>query len=77
MLTFDEAMAQVPTGAEKTILLGNGFSQSWDGNIFNYQNLFTQADFGAREAEINVSLTASEPMILKPSCTSCSEQQIF
>ena len=52
MLTFDEAMGQVPTGANKAILLGNGFSQSWDGTIFNYQNLFTQADFGARETEI-------------------------
>lgn len=52
MLTFDEAMGQVVAGAEKSILLGNGFSQSWDGTIFNYQNLFDQADFGARDTEI-------------------------
>jgi len=45
-------MEQVAPGTRKSILLGNGFSQGWNGLIFNYQNLFLQANFGARAAKI-------------------------
>ncbi|GGB20039.1 DUF4917 family protein [Agarivorans gilvus] len=47
MQTFDEAMESV-NQETVSILLANGFSQAWDADIFNYANLFEQADFGAR-----------------------------
>ncbi|WP_370548823.1 DUF4917 family protein [Gilliamella sp. B14384G12] len=34
------------------MLLGNGFSQACRNDIFNYQNLFQQANFGARDENI-------------------------
>ncbi|MGI9293496.1 MAG: DUF4917 family protein [Pseudomonadales bacterium] len=48
-MTFDEVMDEMADAGERSILLGNGFSQSWDQQIFNYANLLEQADFGNRE----------------------------
>lgn len=47
MLTFDEAV-KLKDGEKISILLANGFSQAWNADIFNYANLFEQADFGDR-----------------------------
>lgn len=35
-----------------SLLLGNGFSQAFDSDIFNYQNLFIKADFGDNNDKI-------------------------
>lgn len=45
--TFDEQLDKMD-GEVPSILLGNGFSQAWERNIFNYRNLFQQANFGVR-----------------------------
>ncbi|WP_299267911.1 DUF4917 family protein [uncultured Psychrosphaera sp.] len=37
---------------EVSLLLGNGFSQAWDYNIFNYKNLLASANFGSRDQAI-------------------------
>lgn len=52
MQTFQEAITSVQHVPNKSILLGNGFSQAWDNTIFNYQSLFAAANFGAHDAEI-------------------------
>lgn len=52
MQSFAEAMTSVNHIAEKSILLGNGFSQAWNNTVFNYQNLFAEANFGAHDTEI-------------------------
>lgn len=51
MLTFDEAFNQA-AGGSRSILLGNGFSQALNAEIFNYQNIFEKADFGVNSQAI-------------------------
>ncbi|MBF4323557.1 DUF4917 family protein, partial [Vibrio anguillarum] len=50
--SFQERLDSLDEGQEPSILLANGFSQAWDRDIFNYQNLFTEAQFGARDAQL-------------------------
>lgn len=45
MLSFAESWEQVGD-SDASILLGNGFSQAWNPEIFSYENLFECADFG-------------------------------
>lgn len=52
MLTFDEAWSKLNPEHKPSILLGNGFSQAWNANIFSYANLLAIADFGGREQTI-------------------------
>ncbi len=49
MQTFDEAWESLEDGEIPSVLLGNGFSQSWNKEIFNYANLLQVACFGERE----------------------------
>jgi hypothetical protein len=49
VLTFKEAMNSMKEGEKPSVLLGNGFSQAFDKNIFNYSNLLEAADFGTRK----------------------------
>ncbi|OCH31142.1 DUF4917 family protein [Aliivibrio fischeri] len=39
-------------GEHRHLLLGNGFSQAWRHDIFNYKNLLDSASFGSRNTEI-------------------------
>ena len=50
--TFEEKINTARSEGKPSILLANGFSQAWDTNIFNYQNLFNEADFGSRDSAI-------------------------
>jgi hypothetical protein len=50
--TFEDKINALGTEDKPSILLANGFSQAWDHNIFNYQNLLQQANFGVRDALI-------------------------
>lgn len=52
MLTFEEAWGLLAPGTRPAILLGNGFSQAWNHQIFNYASLLQAADFEQRDAEI-------------------------
>lgn len=52
MQTFQEAMGSVDEDSKPSILLANGFSQAWNAQIFNYENLLEAADFGDRDAVI-------------------------
>lgn len=52
MKTFQEAMDSVDENSKPSIILANGFSQAWDAQIFNYQNLLEAEDFGERDAVI-------------------------
>lgn len=52
MLSFQEAIDSLDEGEKPSILLANGFSQAWDPEIFNYQNLLDAADFGDRDEVI-------------------------
>ena len=45
---LDSLDGQVPS-----ILLGNGFSQAWRADIFNYKVLYDRADFGARHMTLS------------------------
>lgn len=47
--TFENAFSKLKSGERPSILLANGFSQAWDHNIFNYQNLLQKANFGDRD----------------------------
>jgi hypothetical protein len=52
VLNFQEAIDSLDEGEKPSILLANGFSQAWDPEIFNYQNLLDAADFGDRDEVI-------------------------
>jgi hypothetical protein len=44
---FDDAL-KATEGRNKNLLLGNGFSQSWSHDTFNYKNLLDKANFDIR-----------------------------
>ncbi len=50
--SFEDKINSLEPNEVPSILLANGFSQAWNHNIFNYQNLLQQANFGARDATI-------------------------
>ncbi|RTR31657.1 DUF4917 family protein [Shewanella atlantica] len=50
--TFEQKLDSLNDDETPSILLANGFSQAWNHDIFNYQNLLQQANFGARDANI-------------------------
>jgi len=50
--SFEEKINSLEPNEVPSILLANGFSQAWNHNVFNYQNLLQQANFGARDATI-------------------------
>lgn len=52
LLTYQDTVDDLPDGVTPSILLGNGFSQSWDADIFRYDYLLDRANFGERDAEI-------------------------
>lgn len=60
MLTFQDAIDSIDEGEKPSVLLANGFSQAWDPEIFNYQNLLDAADFGEREGVIRPLFDALE-----------------
>ncbi|MGI9831640.1 DUF4917 family protein, partial [Vibrio vulnificus] len=49
--TFAQVLEETD-GKHRHLLLGNGFSQAWRHDIFNYKNLLDSANFGARDAAI-------------------------
>lgn len=51
MKTFDEVLEETEDG-KRHLLLGNGFSQSWNSDIFSYKNLLDKANFGSRNEAI-------------------------
>jgi len=53
---FDEVLEETE-GSNRHLLLGNGYSQSWNRNIFSYQNLLERADFGSRNKAIKEIFT--------------------
>ncbi len=55
---FEDKINALEPEETPSILLANGFSQAWDHNIFNYQNLLQQASFGSREAIIRDIFTS-------------------
>ncbi len=52
MITFDEVMESIGDGVERSLLMGNGFSQAWNRDIFDYANLLEAADFRDRNVEL-------------------------
>lgn len=59
VLSYQEALNQLESNEGRSILIANGFSQAWNSNIFNYENLLDAASFGKRDAEIRGLFTAS------------------
>ncbi|WP_350431737.1 DUF4917 family protein [Shewanella sp. H8] len=51
MKSFAQVIKEIE-GQKVSLLLGNGFSQAWDYNIFNYKNLLASANFGSRDQAI-------------------------
>ncbi|ASG01618.1 DUF4917 domain-containing protein [Vibrio anguillarum] len=51
MITFAQAL-DATVKPSRHVLLGNGFSQAWNYEVFNYKYLFEQANFGARDEAI-------------------------
>ncbi|HCU2529346.1 TPA: DUF4917 family protein [Klebsiella oxytoca] len=47
MHTFAQALASLQEGEKPSLLMGNGFSQAWSPQIFNYRNILDNANFGA------------------------------
>ena len=58
MISFDEIFDTVPDEGKLSIFLGNGFSQAWSSEIFNYAQLFSVAEFGERHQEITSIFTS-------------------
>ncbi len=46
LISFDEALATEPNYRKRHLLLGNGFSRAWKDDIFSYDALLEQANFG-------------------------------
>lgn len=51
METFAHIL-EITDGQNRQLLLGNGFSQAFSEQIFNYKNLLDSADFGSRSEKI-------------------------
>ncbi|MEZ8265139.1 DUF4917 family protein [Vibrio cyclitrophicus] len=51
MKTFAQVLEETE-GSHRHLLIGNGFSQAWRYDIFNYKNLLDSANFGVRNTEI-------------------------
>ncbi|MEQ9891402.1 hypothetical protein [Pectobacterium aroidearum] len=51
MKTFTDVLKETKD-KNRQLLLGNGFSQAFDKNIFNYKNLLESANFGNRNEKI-------------------------
>ncbi|MEY8198360.1 MAG: DUF4917 family protein [Colwellia sp.] len=51
MKSFAQVMEETEDG-NRNLLLGNGFSQAWNTEIFSYENLLEKADFGIRNKAI-------------------------
>lgn len=51
MKTFSQVLEETDRGA-RNLLLGNGFSRSWNDNIFSYENLLDKSCFGNRDEAI-------------------------
>lgn len=51
MFTFIQAL-DATDKPNRHVLLGNGFSQAWSRDVFDYKYLFEQANFGARDEAI-------------------------
>lgn len=60
MLSYQNAIDQLPDGEKPSILIANGFSQAWNDRIFNYASILGAASFGARDGEIKGLFTKSE-----------------
>ncbi|MEJ6534685.1 DUF4917 family protein [Pseudoalteromonas lipolytica] len=50
--TFEESINMLPDGEVPSILVANGFSRAWRNEIFNYENLFDEADFRERDRQL-------------------------
>jgi hypothetical protein len=51
MIPFSKAL-ELTKRNNRHVLLGNGFSQAWNHQVFNYKFLFERADFGNRNDAI-------------------------
>jgi hypothetical protein len=68
IITFQQAIEQSPDRKKRKVLLGNGFSRACKDDIFSYEALYKQADFGnlspgAREAFSALGTTDFETVI--------------
>lgn len=50
--SYQEARDKVVEGTPLSILMGNGFSQGWSYQIFNYENLYNNAVFGTSDQKL-------------------------
>lgn len=46
MHTFAQALSSLPQEEKPSLLMGNGFSQAWSPQIFNYRSILDNANFG-------------------------------
>lgn len=60
MRTFQDALDSIEKGEPFSLLIANGFSQSWDHEVFNYVNLLEAADFSERERQLRDLFEKSE-----------------
>lgn len=51
MKSFAQVLEDTAVG-DRHLLLGNGFSQAWNSDIFRYENLLEKANFGIRNEAI-------------------------
>lgn len=56
-MSFDDAFDSLLLDKKPSIILGNGFSQSWNSDIFNYSQLYNVANFGERHEAITAIFT--------------------
>lgn len=59
MLSFSQALAAAPK-EPISLLMGNGFSQAWKSEIFNYKNLLDRAHFGESDNILKKLFTKME-----------------
>ena len=46
MHTFAQALSSLPQEEKPSLLMGNGFSQAWSPQIFNYRSILDNANLG-------------------------------
>lgn len=60
MISYQDAINQLPNGEIPSILIANGFSQAWNARIFNYANILDAASFGDRDNQIKALFELSK-----------------
>lgn len=65
MLSYQNAIDQLPDGEKPSILIANGFSQAWNARIFNYASILGRPRSELEMEKLKVYSQNLKPTTLK------------